>query len=98
VRRRDWPDLGRHDGAGHRRAEREERAGVEFAHRERLDEILSDREYGVAEVVREGFGSDHSFGMEGAFVGMFCGTNNCQQRDELTRIEFEYLDERSERR
>jgi hypothetical protein len=60
--------------------------------RERLDALLSDLDYGILEVQREGFerhpmvqGSPH------AFVDYFCNANRCARDTEITRIEFEYF-------
>lgn len=46
------------------------------------------RAYGQAEVVAEGFPDLTA----DEFVGMFCAMNRCVPSDEVTRIEFTYID------
>ena len=57
------------------------------ARREPLDVLLVDDEYGQDECVREGF-PDYT---PREFVDMFCREMKCEQNEDLTRIEFEYL-------
>ncbi len=55
--------------------------------REKLVAMLLDPEYGKAECRREGFPDLSPW----QFVEMFCQHNGCDQYDEVTRIEFEYI-------
>lgn len=59
---------------------------VESVSRESLDKI------DLAEVAREGF--PDMFRLE--FIKMFCRANGCKRWDEVTRIEFRRVDQRSE--
>lgn len=55
--------------------------------RERLDLMISNYEYGKAEVIREGFRTMTPV----QFVEMFRIHNNCKPEQVVTRIEFVYL-------
>lgn len=59
--------------------------------RERLDRMLTDLDYGLEEVRREGF-QDHPLkGWPSAWVEMFCATHRgCTPETIITRIEFSY--------
>lgn len=61
--------------------------------RERLDRMISDdrdnaHRIGTPEVAAEGFPLMSAVG----FVSMFCNHNGCQQWDDVTRIQFEYVE------
>lgn len=56
--------------------------------REALDEMRTNPEYGKVECILEGFPEMDG----GQFVKMFCDHNGCNPWDEITRIEFEYVD------
>lgn len=56
--------------------------------RERLSEMIDDLEYGLHEAAAEGFSE-----MTGAqFVSMFCDHMGGEAEQEITRIEFKYLE------
>lgn len=59
------------------------------ARRERLGRMLENREYGLREVVLEGFPEL----TPEAFVTMFCAHNKCTPHTFVTRIEFDYPQE-----
>lgn len=54
---------------------------------ERLDRMITEPEYGAAEVIKEGFPEMSP----GQFVEMFCKTNKCEPDILVHRMEFEYL-------
>lgn len=56
--------------------------------REPLDEMLADPKYGQRECVAEGFPNLSPQ----EFVSMFTASMGCPQSEEVTRIEYEYLD------
>lgn len=59
--------------------------------RERLDLMLTDREYGFAEVRREGFANHPTYCWPSEWVAMFCATHKgCTPETVVTRIEFAY--------
>lgn len=58
---------------------------------EPLDRLLHLEAYGRDEVRREGFAALSP----SAFVDMFCRSHACRPCDEVTRIEFVYVDEPS---
>lgn len=63
--------------------------------RERLDLMLTDREYGFDEVRREGFANDKNYSWPSEWVGMFCATHKgCTPDRVITRIEFTYTSEK----
>jgi hypothetical protein len=62
--------------------------------RERLDRMLTDVEYGYAELRREGFGSHPDYCEPSAWVAMFCATHKgCTPATLVTRIQFAYREE-----
>jgi hypothetical protein len=61
--------------------------------RERLEEMTKDGSYGRMEVEREGFGGQMS---PRQFVDFFCATHGCAVRDQVTRIEFRYVERDAE--
>src|SRR5687768_6735433 len=61
---------------------------VTSVRRERLDAMIFRSAYGAAEVIAEGF-PDLS---PRDFVAMFCGSHDCRPDDEVTRIEFRFVD------
>lgn len=63
---------------------------VENAHRERLDRMIDDIEYGRREVILEGF--PHMTPHE--FVAMFCTHNKIKPSDSITRIAYSYVEEK----
>ena len=56
--------------------------------RERLDAMILQPGYGAAEVIAEGFPDMPPQD----FVAMFCKSHDCRPHDEVTRIEFGFLD------
>lgn len=54
---------------------------------ERLDRMLTEPEYGRAEVVKEGFPEM----TPAEFVAMYCKANGCKPDHVVQRMEFEYL-------
>lgn len=64
--------------------------------RERLDRLISEPEYGRAEVAAEGFSTPRYEFPERhtptGFVSFFCSSHGCQQWDEVTRVEFKYVE------
>lgn len=95
TRRLGWKDikpgdrlLGIEKGQGLKKGEKVVALGVilvKRADRERLDSILDD---GEAECAAEGFPEL----TPAQFVRMFCVANQCKPDQEITRIEFEYVD------
>jgi putative ubiquitin-RnfH superfamily antitoxin RatB of RatAB toxin-antitoxin module len=62
--------------------------------RERLDRMLTEIEYGHAEVRREGFGGHPDYREPSTWVAMFCATHKgCAPETVITRIEFAYREE-----
>lgn len=60
---------------------------VENAHRERLDRMTDDIEYGRREVILEGF----PLLTPQEFVDMFCDHNRIESSDLITRIAYSYV-------
>lgn len=60
--------------------------------RERLSRLLDEVNYGFAEVAAEGFAGHPQYGTPSGFVTMFCATHGCKPTQEVTRIQFEYLE------
>lgn len=58
-------------------------------YRERLDRMITEPEYGAAEVIREGF-PDLT---PAEFVAMFCKANNCKPSRMISRIVFAHAPE-----
>lgn len=56
--------------------------------REPLDRMISDVNYGIAECTREGF--PHLSSAE--FVDLFCSHMKFDRADDVTRIEFKYVE------
>lgn len=78
-------------GQGLKKGEKVERLGViavVTARRERLRRMIEDREYGLREVVLEGFPEM----TPEAFVEMFCQHNGVSANDLVTRIEYRYVE------
>ena len=64
---------------------------VKDVRRELLSEMVPPKNYGMAEAYREGFPN-----LTGAeFVGMFCENMRCEPDTEVTRIAFEYINEKA---
>lgn len=61
---------------------------VDLAHRERLDRMTDDLEYGRREVILEGF-PDMT---PAEFVAMFCAHNKIRPIDRITRIAYSYIE------
>lgn len=75
--------------------ERIERLGfirVVSVRRERLSKMTSFLSYGFQETTREGYPDGSHKHFPSVFVDMFCSAMGCEPTDEVTRIEFEYLD------
>lgn len=82
-------------GMGLRRGERVERLGtirVVSVRRERLSRMVEDEAYGRSECAAEGFASDPVLSTPVEFVQWFAASHKCDASDEVTRIEFEYVD------
>lgn len=60
--------------------------------REPLERMAKDRHYGAREARAEGFEAMNGAG----FVQMFCEHNNVTPEAEVTRIEFEYVDQETD--
>jgi hypothetical protein len=101
TRRLGWKDARRGEwlqpvkkSQGLKKGERVEKIGapirVKAVRRERLDVLLADDDHACAEVVAEGF-RDLS---PAEFVAMFCAHNDCKPSARVTRIEFEYTEEK----
>jgi hypothetical protein len=67
---------------------------VVSARQEKLRAMTDDIDYGLSECVREGFPPEHPNSLPTQFVEFFCASHRGVTPDsEITRIEFEYLDE-----
>lgn len=81
-------------GMGLKPGERVERIGgpirVVAVHREFLDRLTVDTDYGFAETTREGFPDGHPKHWPSEFVKFFCDTHGCKPDEFVTRIEFVY--------
>ena len=61
--------------------------------RERLDRMLTDLDYGIDEVRREGFELHPTYRWPSEWVQMFCNTHKgCTPASLITRIEFAYTE------
>lgn len=60
--------------------------------RESLSALTYDLDYGFAEVAREGFADHPQKRFPSAFVEFFTMSHGCSAADEVTRIEFEYVE------
>lgn len=59
--------------------------------RERLDRIVTDLDYGIEEIRREGFSDHPIYRWPSEWVQMFCSTHKgCIPDTVITRIEFSY--------
>lgn len=61
--------------------------------RERLSLMTTRIEYGFQETTKEGYPVGTAKHIPSAFVAMFCRAMKCDPNDEVTRIEFEYVEE-----
>lgn len=62
--------------------------------REPLKAMLEDVDYGVAECVKEGFGSHYALQWPSEFVPFFCASHKgCTPDSLVTRIAFEYVED-----
>ena len=57
---------------------------------EPLDLLLSDEDYGINEVRREGFADHPDLRRPSRLVDFFCETHDCTPDAKVTRIEFAY--------
>ncbi len=65
---------------------------VTDVHREFLDRLTADLDYGFAETTREGFPDGDPYHWPSAFVEFFCASHKgCKPDSLVTRIEFEYI-------
>ena len=81
-------------GQGMKKGEKVERLAtlrVVSVRRESLDRMILDLKYGLAETCKEGF-PNGPFVFPRAFVEWFCEGHNCKLDDDVTRIEFKYVD------
>lgn len=103
TRRMGWKDLkpgtllcAVEKGMGLRKGQTVVRLGVirvVDVRREPLDRMLQEAaSYGVDEVRKEGFAHHPEKSFPAAFVKFFCDTHGCESADDVTRIEFEYVD------
>lgn len=82
-------------GQGLKKGEKVVRLGVievVDVRRERLDLMTADSTYGFEECKREGFGSDPRLMWPSNFVEFFAASHGCRISDEITRIEFRYIE------
>ena len=61
--------------------------------REPLRRMVDEPAYGVAEVALEGFADHPDLASPEQWVVYFAATHDCTVDDEITRIEFEYVEE-----
>lgn len=60
--------------------------------REPLRRMIDDSEYGFAECALEGFKDHPRYGWPSVFIEWFAASHACHINDDITRIEFEYVD------
>lgn len=107
TRRIGWRNAKRGDvvqpvvkGQGLKKGEKVEKIGgpirIVSVRRERLDAMATQDDYyriDHPEVIAEGFYGVPGWHTPVEFISQFCQHNRCQQWDEITRIEFEYVDD-----
>lgn len=104
TRRLGWTDLSVGErlqaivqGQGLKKGEKVERLTVivvEQVRREPLRRMLDEPKYGAREVELEGFAAHSSWGTPDGFVQNFCKHNGCTPETVVTRIQFDYQDEK----
>jgi len=59
---------------------------------ERLDALIHDTSYGLAECAKEGYADHPDLRWPDRFAAHFAAANNCALTDYVNRIEFEYVE------
>ena len=102
TRRRGWTGLkagdvlrGVEKGQGLKKGEKIKPLGlirVVDVRTEPLRRMIDDTDYGFAECALEGFKDHPQYGWPSVFVEWFASSHGCTIDDEVTRIQYEYID------